>query len=1030
MEIKNTKAFRNIRLIEPIRCRPIVLALLIVVLFPFVGPADEIPELAIQFPEGLKQRTGQLTLTVKVDPSVFSEKGYATVQNVKGPSNLLKEGKVEYSIKNSILYAKVDFTRPTIQKLSFKFSLQVIDKNNRLCTFEQKKEDSMDPLLPEHCDYRLKVKDFPQYHRNGQLTLTAKVNSSDDFNSSGSANLEVNTTRGFSNFLREGEVKYNIEGSILQTKVDFIRHDTMDHDSTLALLVTNKGNKEFVFLGKSHLGPLIPSPLQIAQRKGELILTATVYPNTFTFNSEGPATLEAQVLEGPPVFLKEKSECKYYIKDSKLQTILRFPKVSTTVSLMLKLSVNDKSGIEHTFATPTPYMLELSKPFGAGNLKSVLGWFYIFLRNHYYALFLVIPIGYVLWLHSQRKPNVMLPNQPVLQLDQNSRGQETIIEFIVRRQAMLSIKWVLNQGNTINSPIEVSYALHPNKPKELKPEELANITVNPKRLFILPIKKRTFLTIYFKLPELVELPFRHKFHYEVCWKRGKSKKSWEREVELVLNKPADNTLIWKHIEGLSININNLQKEFDKLKTTVSSHLPIPEIIISLPGKVAILEQLFGKYAGKPFEQLINVVPDITFEESKLLTIVNNWWQEGNLDRKILQKLLEKSSLPTNFYAIKNITDNLTKLTFTNEYTFVPSDDEGSWLWYQRPRDEYILAVPVDPRLLGGKQGGEMTIIKRMFSGFNEIPDNVQFEKVNKACRLQAIPERFGKYKLVSQGHILLAGYPDTGPPLQQAKRKDYLASREDIPEKYKKQMDQFASDLEQLKQKMGVIERQQVKDQIISNQRGKEQETIPETLDLKFWEDIQKASRESKESVASNDQLPSGWAEAMIVAFEKSEIDRGKTTDNDYYVKRLLDLKETLQKYFENSQSSILVKIVHLEIVDNNFRLYIGELKDDGNRWSFIRTGQQALPDDLLFQLFIALEINQRDFVWVLLPLGSFSKDKYPQGYKALLEKVPNETVQITFIRRPAKLQKKTFNNDDLYVVNQNQKMQLEYSEV
>jgi hypothetical protein len=53
----------------------------------------------------------------------------------------------------------------------------------------------------------------------------------------------------------------------------------------------------------------------------------------------------------------------------------------------------------------------------------------------------------------------------------------------------------------------------------------------------------------------------------------------------------------------------------------------------------------------------------------------------------------------------------------------------------------------------------MTLVQRMFEGCDQVRSGSRFVCAYRACRLQAVGGRPGKYECVSRGYLLLNGSP-------------------------------------------------------------------------------------------------------------------------------------------------------------------------------------------------------------------------------------------------------------------------------
>lgn len=206
-------------------------------------------------------------------------------------------------------------------------------------------------------------------------------------------------------------------------------------------------------------------------------------------------------------------------------------------------------------------------------------------------------------------------------------------------------------------------------------------------------------------------------------------------------------------------------------------------------------------AGKTEQSMKSVETEVVSGESELLAMANECYSYKRFlnvdDRKALRELIEKSILPIKFYAIKDITGTLA--AFATPFTFEPSDDEGNWLIYQRPGEELALAVPVELNYIVGtigKLGGMMSIMRRMFSGCKDIPDELHFARAERACRLRVIPEQPGKYQLVSRGVFLWA---------EQEPKKEVQIEKQRLREEAKEFLAEQDKVLEQLTQKIGAL---------------------------------------------------------------------------------------------------------------------------------------------------------------------------------------------------------------------------------
>lgn len=146
-------------------------------------------------------------------------------------------------------------------------------------------------------------------------------------------------------------------------------------------------------------------------------------------------------------------------------------------------------------------------------------------------------------------------------------------------------------------------------------------------------------------------------------------------------------------------------------------------------------------------------PEISWEEAALLATVNRWWEDEQLDRSSLQVLLGRIGLPARFYAMKDIAQTLVR--FDCFFTFEESGDQGGWLWFQQPGGSEALVVPADPMFFS--TGPVMTLVKRMFEGFDTVPARVRFVRAYRACRLRVVPGENVKYTLVALGNLRLHG---------------------------------------------------------------------------------------------------------------------------------------------------------------------------------------------------------------------------------------------------------------------------------
>ena len=124
-------------------------------------------------------------------------------------------------------------------------------------------------------------------------------------------------------------------------------------------------------------------------------------------------------------------------------------------------------------------------------------------------------------------------------------------------------------------------------------------------------------------------------------------------------------------------------------------------------------------------------------------------------------MLNNISLPAKFYDISNLTQSLKDPTIET-LTFESVDNVGQWLFYQRQGQEDVLAVPADYRSFSGSM---ITILHRMFQGFEGHPENLRFKCIYNACHLQQI--RSNQYKIISPGYLLLQGFQEPSLPLPQ-----------------------------------------------------------------------------------------------------------------------------------------------------------------------------------------------------------------------------------------------------------------------
>ena len=138
-------------------------------------------------------------------------------------------------------------------------------------------------------------------------------------------------------------------------------------------------------------------------------------------------------------------------------------------------------------------------------------------------------------------------------------------------------------------------------------------------------------------------------------------------------------------------------------------------------------------------------------ERALLTLVNWWWQNPRVSRTTFFQQLVQSGSNIEFYDMKGVIDNLSKLA-ESTYSFEPAPRVGGWLWVPVGAGDFC-TVPAVAKFF--RVGEAMSILRRMFEGIGEAPSDFVFDRVEKACRLRRVSNQPSKYTLIERGRLSL-----------------------------------------------------------------------------------------------------------------------------------------------------------------------------------------------------------------------------------------------------------------------------------
>ncbi len=154
---------------------------------------------------------------------------------------------------------------------------------------------------------------------------------------------------------------------------------------------------------------------------------------------------------------------------------------------------------------------------------------------------------------------------------------------------------------------------------------------------------------------------------------------------------------------------------------------------------------------------------VDFEEAATLAVVNRWLAERDGNPENLGKLASELGL-TYFLATHRDLNQSFQTVSTFEYGFEHSTS-GPWFWTQIPQSADVWAIPTDAALLRG--GFAPNLLARLFAGMENAPQEFEFRRFMKPCRLHPVGSSANRYCVVSRGIVQLENSPVPDVPTPQ-----------------------------------------------------------------------------------------------------------------------------------------------------------------------------------------------------------------------------------------------------------------------
>ena len=468
------------------------------------------------------------------------------------------------------------------------------------------------------------------------------------------------------------------------------------------------------------------------------------------FPPKGSASLEAESQSGQPCF-GTKNSVEYVIEDTMLRAevdLARPEKKPLTVKCTLR--VKDKKGQEASFPMQKSQVISPIE----------VGMFYGISISRTNILMVLLMSGFVSWWFIQGRHVPEIVRRTPRQADASGNVWEEVLGISVWHRTALEFQWESPEDWLNGNVLQVSYRLDGHDEDHLIARQVwTRMCLHPFGV-LLPLKKTAVLRLHCRSMPATGFPSTGHVRYRI-WCKSLSKAF---EGEIVLTSPHmlrdQPTLPQPPIVPVSPASPSPREAQSRSHVEAS----LTAVETSLAAIVAWLQKVDRFLALEALPQALSAaltsapsliqqprIQDMASAEAAILATVNHWWEEGHLDRYTLQDLLERIGLPAHFYALKDLASAAAQVE--TSFSFEESANTGGWLLFQPPGASEALTVPADPTFFA--TGQVMTLVKRMFEGFDTLPTPMRFFRAYRACRLRAVSGQRGKFLLDRPGYLQL-----------------------------------------------------------------------------------------------------------------------------------------------------------------------------------------------------------------------------------------------------------------------------------